>query len=252
MQKYCLVIQLIYRRDRQDGRRGGGVLVCVKAGLHSIRRHNLEGPNTEHIMVELFPLNSSKFMLGVFYRPPDSDLDTLTELRDMLDKLQESCKLLLVGDFNLPYIDWSLDFPSPTQNNGHKEETFCGIISDNFLQQAANGPTHISGNKLDLIFSNQPELLTNVTCTHPANIFPTDHCLIDFDIQLSFLKAKPVQRIVYVFKNADFSGLCEHLARVPLSMCISDESDMNECWQKWKDLFITAVEEHVPKKINQR
>jgi hypothetical protein len=43
---------------------------------------------------------------------------------------EESCQLVLVGDFNLPDIDWSMDFPSPTSQAGFKEELFCDIIAD--------------------------------------------------------------------------------------------------------------------------
>ena len=88
-------------------------------------------------MIELYPANCTKFMLGVIYRPPNSDEDILMELRASLERLDESCQLVLVGDFTLPNIDWSLDFPSPNSEGGFKEELFCEIIADLFLYQMA-------------------------------------------------------------------------------------------------------------------
>lgn len=84
-------------------------------------------------MIELYSAIYSKFLLGLFYRPPNSEEDVLMELRNSLDRLDELCQLVLVGDFNLPNIDWSLDFPSPIYKGNHKEELFCEIIADQFL-----------------------------------------------------------------------------------------------------------------------
>ncbi|CAB4035269.1 Hypothetical predicted protein, partial [Paramuricea clavata] len=173
---------------------------------------------------------------------------TLIELRDSLDRLDELCQLVLVGDFNLPNIDWSLDFPSPTSKGSFKEELFCEIITDQFLYQKAVGPTHLHGNKLDCVFSNSPKLITNVNCTNPTDLFPTDHYLIEFDIKVCFQKAKSIRRTVYDFNNANFDGAREHLMNVPLDSAISNNSDIDECWKAWKDLFITAIDKFVPKK----
>ena len=50
-------------------------------------------------MVEIFPLGSPKLIIGVLYRPPNDNIDSHLELRLSLDKLDESCRLILVGDF---------------------------------------------------------------------------------------------------------------------------------------------------------
>ena len=112
--------------------RGGGVLVAVKNELRSSRRASFEGAQSELIMIELYPANCSKFVLGVFYIPPNSDEDILTELRASLDRLDESCQLVLVGDFNLPKID-------SNSEGGFKEEIFCEIITDLYRVPVSNG-----------------------------------------------------------------------------------------------------------------
>jgi hypothetical protein len=154
----------------------------------------------------------------------------------------------MVGDFNLPNIDWSLDFPSPTSKGSFKEELFCEIITDQFLYQKSVGPTHLHCNKLDCVFSNSSKLITNVNCTNPTDLFPTDHYLIEFDIKVCFQKAKSIRRTVYDFNNANFDVAREHLMNVPLDSAISDNSDIDECWKAWKDLFLTAKDKFVPKK----
>jgi hypothetical protein len=79
----------IHRKDRRDNMRGGGVLVAVRNELRSSRKL-WEGEQSEQLMIELYPVNCTKFILGVFYRPPNSDVDTLIELRNSLDRLEES------------------------------------------------------------------------------------------------------------------------------------------------------------------
>jgi hypothetical protein len=127
------------------------------------------------------------------------------------------------------------------------EELFCEI-TDQFLYQKAVGPTHLRGNKLDRVFSNSPKLITNVNCTNPTDPFPTDHYLIEFDIKVRFQKAQSIRRTAHDFNNANFDGAHEHLMNVPLDPAISDNSNIDECWEAWKDLPLTAIDKFVPKK----
>ena len=53
---------------------------------------------------------------------------------------------------------------------------------------------------------------------------------------------------MYDFNNANFDGAREHPMNVPLDSAISDNSDIDECWKAWKDLFLTAIDKFVPKK----
>ncbi|CAB4017255.1 Hypothetical predicted protein, partial [Paramuricea clavata] len=199
----------IHRKDRHGNMRGGGVLVAVRNELRSSRRL-LEDQQSEHLMIELYPANCSKFLLSLFYGPPNSEEDILIE-----------------------------------QFQGG---TFCEIITDQFLYQKAVGPTHLRGNKLDCVFSNSPKLITNVNCTNPTDLFPTDHYLIELDIKDCFQKAKSIRRTVYDFNNANFDGAREHLVNVPLDSAISDNSYIDECWKAWTDLFLTAIDKFVSKK----
>ena len=60
-----------HRNDRAD-RLGGGVIVYCKDHLVSKRRPDLEPANTECVWIE-FTSKHEKFLLGTFYRPPNSN-----------------------------------------------------------------------------------------------------------------------------------------------------------------------------------
>ena len=55
-----------------------------------------------------------------------------------------------------------------------------------------------------------------------------------------------VVRYVYDFKKANFDALRKALSVTPLDMGL-DESDIDQCWGSWRDLFLNAVESFIPK-----
>ena len=52
------------------------------------------------------------------------------------------------------------------------------------------------------------------------------------------------KRQVYDFKNGNFDDLRESLSRVPFEIAVSDNID--EYWDNWKSLFLSAVKDHIP------
>ena len=146
----------------------------------------------------------------------------------------------------MPELDWT-DHETNPINKGSRADhrILCDLMGDNFLYHLVPGPTH--GKKLDLVLCNWPEIIDNVLTFHPREgIFPSDHYVIEFEIRLKFQRAKRVMRQVYDFKNGNFDDLPESLTQVPFDVAYSD--DINEDWSNWKDLFLTAVKDHIPVK----
>ena len=176
----------IFRCDRV-GKIGGGVLVAIKSNIRAIRRMDLEREDVELVVVEFTTQCNKTTILYTFYRPPNSCPDVIQHLNTSLQSNPESSNVILIGDFNLPAIDWSLNQQTPATNGGQLEESFCDLIEDNFLQQCISGSTHKDGNKLDLLLCNCPENIKNVSSLPPDQLcFPTDHHIIEFGIQQSF------------------------------------------------------------------
>ena len=207
------------------------MLVAVKENRHANRRHDLEKENTELVVVELALKNCNSTLLYTSYRPPDSGPDAVQHLTLSLRKTPESSCVILIGDFNLTpmAINWSLDQPTPTTDGGQLEESFCELVGDNFLQQFIKGPTHVRGNTLDLLLCNCPEIIKNVTTLPPQQAnFPTDHYIIEFQIQQTFRRADVVSRNVFKYKQAKFDELRSFLTHNP-PVGFSSEN-INECW----------------------
>lgn len=66
--------------------------------------------------------------------------------------------LFLVGDFNMPDINWhNLTSNSPTSRQ------FCDLVFALNLSQLVLNPTHVLGGILDLVITNPPELIENLS-----------------------------------------------------------------------------------------
>ena len=100
---------IAYRKDRKS-RAGGGVLLYIHVSLPTNKpMHSLNNLTFEDHVWCLVTLNTDKIIVGIAYGAPSSALDNdnriLTVLND-LQHFQPHSHLLLVGDFNLPNIDW--------------------------------------------------------------------------------------------------------------------------------------------------
>ena len=64
------------------------------------------------------------------------------------------------------------------------------MVEDNFLKQFILSPTHIASNILDLLLCNTPDIIGDVSFFHSDSCdFPTDHFIVELEIQLKFKKS---------------------------------------------------------------
>ena len=88
-----------FRRDR--GSLGGGVACAVRSSLLPLR---LPDPAGAELL--LIRLQRPSMTVAVGYRPPD-DEPALRRMTAALSAVQPHCRLVAVGDFNLPEISWT-------------------------------------------------------------------------------------------------------------------------------------------------
>ena len=120
----------VHRKDRS--RNGGGVLLACLREISSIRRSELE-TDCEIFWCEIIKNPLTRIMVGVFYRPPCTDVWYLLEVEKSLCLLERSgntLTTLLLGDFNLPNVDWSN--PSCPIGSDTVSSMFCSIFQGYF------------------------------------------------------------------------------------------------------------------------
>ncbi|XP_028399956.1 uncharacterized protein LOC114523279 [Dendronephthya gigantea] len=226
----------------------------VKNSLISCRRLDLE-VELEMIVVEIELADAPNVIFATFYRPPECSLNFVSGFSSFLQKvdiLHSNNKIVILGDFNFPTINWSSPcFTSPTSD----ESLFCETLYDYFLTQVVACPTRPSsagssdGNILDLIITNFPEHVINLDILPPNETqFRTDHSLLVFDFTVKPQLLAKTSRMVYSYKNADFLALRDTLRNTTFDDPVDGVSGIDLAWQRWYDLFTSAVDRHVPKR----
>ena len=94
----------VLRCDRNS--HGGGVAIQLRDTLNFEHRTDLKTDNLEMICIELKPRCSKPFILLAWYRPPNCETETLTEVNTLLETLEKERKeTLLIGDVNCNDLD---------------------------------------------------------------------------------------------------------------------------------------------------
>lgn len=190
----------IFRRDRED-RIDGRVLVAVKADIRASRRSDWEREDVELVVLELYN-GLGKPVLLYCFNHPDTAPEPLIKLNSSLLETRECSCNIVIGDFNLPELDWSADCCAPVNTGSRTDHNvFCDqLMGDIFFQQFIPGPTHIAGNKLDLLLCNCPEIVEDILTPHPRKKrFPSDHYVVKIKIRHKIKHTRGVKRIVFDF-----------------------------------------------------
>ena len=132
-----------FRKDRTDGRSGGGILVYFKDSLPCQSLPHLDVIDTEVLWLlyrrPLMPREISHILIGAVYHPPNGcaaqTLNHLISSMDAISRLHPSLGIILLGDFNhLPDNQLRL-YPlkqlvsSPTRHSAILDKIYTNISS---------------------------------------------------------------------------------------------------------------------------
>ena len=156
----------LHHKDR-PARKGGGVCMYVHSSLHvnvcddlSIN-HN----ETDSLFIEINNKTGKNLIVGVIYRPPESDrpsfVEELDKLLSLINTSNKDC--LLLGDYN---IDISKNPKSPTVKNN-----FINTLHSNSFYPTINIPTRVKDTSKTII----DNIITNVhNTTIETGVIVTD------------------------------------------------------------------------------
>ena len=155
-------------------------MICVSNSISSrlIASHS----DIDLVIVQL--LTSPCVILCCVYIPPNCSSSYFCSAISILETiLTQHNHVIILGDFNLPDINWSsLTSPSPSST------ILCDLIFKFNLIQMVNNATHSKGNILDLILTNIDYLISNILVT-PTVVQTNCYLLITFSSPLMFVMA---------------------------------------------------------------
>ena len=197
---------------------------------------------------EIVSFQTKSTFICLFYRPHSTGVEYMESLRDSLTLLK--CKystgnyeLLVVGDFNLPTIDWSNECLIASKSN--VVGTFLDVIHDFNLKQHVFDPTRYgtSDNVLDLVFSLNQDFVQNLTVEPGIS----DHEMVSFQIKV-INESKCRYKTAYLIDYKHLNSLITMLNKLDLEPTIDENADINKLWLTWKYKFMRAVNTCIPKK----
>ena len=146
------------------------------------------------------------------YRPPrdpgsDKDGGNTERLYSVLGGLQGN--VVVVGDFNLPSIDWERNWAGTAREGG-----LIDLVENKFWVQHVREPTHEDGNTLDLCISSQDDTVAGVEVIEPLG--NGDHFMLEIDLSGPLENSDSMEEIPD-WTKADFSQLKAALQEVDWS-----------------------------------
>ena len=141
----------IYRNDRGKGTGGGTLLyISKKLGQRACRPLN-EIPNEQHFDSNIWcwvtPTRTKKILVGSIYRSPTSTRENnrlLLRQMDRANNIAGDNRLLIMGDFNIPNIDWVTR--DVLVGAPKVDKDLFKKMQDYFLYQHVTKPTRFRGN----------------------------------------------------------------------------------------------------------
>ena len=207
-------------------------------------RHN------EIIVVEIIIPKLPRIALLTYYRPPsDNSVECPQNLETCLRRIREKdfSNILVMSDFNLPDFDLNLNVPLKDNNNYWY---YYDIFQEFCLKHIIMCSTHQNGNRLNLILSTSPHLITDIDVEQ--DLFPSDYYLFNFSIKASGLKNNKQTRSVFDYRNVDWTKVKVYLSNANLIDIVSDSvdiPDINRICDNWVAKLEETLNTFVPRRI---
>ncbi len=235
----------MFRCDREkDLGPGGGVLLYVHDSFPAVQLSHVYNFK-ESVWCHL-QMGVENVVVGCIYRPPSSDAENDASLAELIAHICSQHKGLVIisGDFNLPRIDWEhLCWPANC-------DWFMDAIENNYLHQHILQPTRQS-NILDLLFSNDPSIVSRIELTPPLG--SSDHASIICYFQL--VNSREVTGRGEMFRrdyrNADWASYRRHLEETDWD-AVFHCKDTDDLWDAFAAAINRALSDAVPKKMSKQ
>jgi len=241
---------IIYRSDRSSlnsvYKRGGGVLVAVRSHLKS-KMLNVTVNCIEQVFVQI-QMGSNLFIICCIYIPPTSPLILYEQFFLSINELYLSnpkAKFILLGDFNLPSLDWSL-YSLPLICNSQIDSYFVSMLSHYNFNQFNLVRNHnitildLALSNVHITVTNDPDPLLPIDIHHPAlNIsLNCDH--------YDFLIAK--HDLIYDYYNCDYIKIVKSIGD-SLSTLSLNSYNIDETVEQFYSILYKSINNYVPMKF---
>ncbi len=233
------------RRDRQTNTQGGGVFLGIKRDIFSERVKELE-TNCELLWCKLNLIGSKTLHIGAYYRPHESDEESLKELDVSLQRLGgKNENAILAGDFNFPSWDWKAKTLKPNCSHPLLHYRLGNMFDDYGMVQMVEEPTR-ERNTLDLFATTSPCKVNNV------KIIPgiSDHQCPVIEVDVSPIRRRQKPRNIRLYNKANWNSLRVEMESAATAIREMESTHtVQEMWMLFKITMLDAIDKHIPSKM---
>ena len=243
---------IVCRVDRLSGQHGG--LLIAASVAHHIRVVDFSLPNFPFSLAcGILESNPTFFIL--IYNPPATSsyrIDVI-ELIDCLNAYMNNFqqliynssmgplhRVILLGDFNSPGIDWNM-----LSSCNSQESLFIDATLELELIQLVDSPTHIRNGTVDLLFSNDECISLSVSSFPFSDHFPVYFSVPVFDYSTKCSTSN-------VLSKFSFSPSSLNLLLSPLYDYISCSPYERDFSKNWYNYLITSLNQCLTAKRSKR
>ena len=150
---------------------------------------------------------------------------------------------MIVGDFNIPEIDWNLWTTSKSEN--HFSYLFLENLRDNFLEQPITKPTRwlhdTSGNVLDLCLIDNKDIVKEMDIT--TRLGNSDHLCIEIELIFPVL-TENISTKRRNFYRGDYKSLNSKLTDINWE--VMEEMNVEQCWTFFSENVKAVINDTIP------
>jgi hypothetical protein len=228
---------------------GRGILLYIDKCLPAVEV-SMETEFEENVFVSVSISSTVTLLIGLIYRSDSGSTANNSLLLDLITEASNKgfTHLTLMGDFNLPDIDWN-SWSVPGASTENYDYKFVDCVQDNFLHQFVTKPTRWRGTDtphiLDLVIANDENIITDLEYHSPLG--KSDHCVVNFRINC-FFKVNVHLKQRRQYDKVDYPAVKDFLKDVDWSGVIMDD-DINTTWSKFLESVRDIEETFVPLKV---
>ena len=236
----------MYRADRED-KEGGGALLYISSDIEQrfCRPLNTGGYKSS-TWCWIIEKGGKKILVGSVYRSTDSTKENDALLLKKIEQANEIAgdnRLLILGDFNVPKIDWK---EKDLKRGARKiERDMLDVVNDCFLYQHVKVDTRFrneNSSNLDLAFTKEDRDVRNIEIKPPLG--SSDHAVVIGDVVTQW-KSRVVQKPRRLYHKGNYTKIIEELDLVDWDEKFVNKS-VQEAWDIFKDILKTLIEKYIP------
>jgi len=239
---------ICHRKDRADGY--GGVIIMTKSNM--VCEEVPTNTTAELVATKITTSDKTPLLVISAYRPPSANHEAMTIMSNAIRDIAlafPKATLWLVGDFNLPDIDWNTVTIKGHQNTKAINENFINMTNDLGLEQIVDFNTR-GQNILDLFLTNRPTLVQR--CEPLPGVSDHDSILTIADTKA---KRRPrVRREILLWDKGNLDGLRQDLASFSSKLTANATTDtpVQDIWHMTQQAISDSLKKHVPSKTTSQ